>query len=110
METAAIKAIQTLNTAQVQYRSQYDRYAKTLADLGPSAADLIPADLASGEKQGYLFKLTGTPVGYTISAVPKSLGSTGSRTFYSDQTLAIRENCGWLPATLNSREVGSARR
>lgn len=33
LETATLKAIQTLNTAQVQYRSQYDRYAQTLAEL-----------------------------------------------------------------------------
>ena len=33
--------------------------------------------MASGEKQGYRFTLTGTPIGYTISAVPIAFGSTG---------------------------------
>jgi len=115
-ETAALKAIQTLNTAQVQYNSTFGRFATSLIELGPptsgtanaSAADLISSDLASGEKQGYVFTLTGTPAGYSISAVPKSFGSTGSRTFYSDQTLVVRENYGQEPATVNSREVGSA--
>jgi len=115
-ETAALKAIQTLSTEQVQYYSQFGRFAQTLAELGPpasgtanaSAADLIPDDLARGEKQGYKFTLAGSPSGYTISAVPTAFGSTGSRTFYSDQSLVIRENYGQEPATANSKEVGAA--
>jgi len=115
-ETAALKAINTLNTAQVQYNSTFGRFAQSLTELGPpasgtsnaSAADLISADLAGGEKQGYKFTLAGTPTGYTITAVPSVFGSTGSRTFYSDQSLVIRENYGQEPATANSKEVGSA--
>ncbi|MFN7997864.1 MAG: prepilin-type N-terminal cleavage/methylation domain-containing protein [Bryobacteraceae bacterium] len=115
-ETAALKAIQTINTAQVQYNSQYGRFATSLTELGPptsgadnpSAAGLISGDLAGGEKQGYRFTMAGTPAGYTISAVPTAFGSTGSRTFFSDQSLVIRENYGQEPATVNSREVGTA--
>ena len=66
-ETAAIKAIQTIHQMEVQYQSQYGRYATSLAELGPpqsgaarpAAADLIGNDLAEGEKQGYKFTLTG---------------------------------------------------
>ena len=115
-QTAALKAIQTLNTAQVQYNSTFGRFATSLTELGPptsgtsnaSAAELIAGDLASGEKQGYKFTLTGTPGGYAITAVPSAFGSTGSRTFFSDQSLVIRENYGQEPATANSREVGTA--
>lgn len=115
-ETAALKAIQTINTAQVQYNSQFGRFAQSLTELGPPAsgadtaagANLISSDLASGEKQGYKFTLAGTPTGYTISAVPSAFNSTGSRTFFSDQSLAVRENYGQEPATVNSPEVGSA--
>ena len=67
-ETSALKLIQALNTAQVQYDSQFGRYAWSLTEVGPSASDLIPADLAAGEKQGCKFNLTGTPTGYTITA------------------------------------------
>jgi type IV pilus assembly protein PilA len=115
-ETAALKAVQTLNTAQVQYNSTFGRFAQSLTELGPptsgnsnaSAADLISGDMAAGEKQGYRYTLTGTPTGYTISAVPVSFNATGSRTFYSDQSLVIRQNYGQEPATANSPEVGSA--
>ena len=105
-ETAALRNLQTLNTAQVQYNSQFGRYARSLTELGPSASNLILPDLASGEKQGYKFTLTVTPEGYSIQAVPMVFGSTGSRTFYTDQSLILRENYGPQPATASSKEVG----
>lgn len=112
-ETAAIGAIRTLHTAQTQYFSQFGRFAASLTELGPptsgqpnaSAADLISGDLAAGEKSGYKFTMTGGPGGYTISAVPVAYNSTGSRTFFSDQSLVMRENYGPEPATVSSKEV-----
>lgn len=112
-ETAAIKAIQTIHTMQVQYNSQYGRYAASLTELGPPAsgaasaasADLIDSGLAAGEKSGYKFTLTGNQGGYVINATPMAYGNTGSRTFYSDQSMAIRENDGPEPATAASKEL-----
>ena len=114
-ETAAVKAIQTIHTVQVQFNSQYGRYATTLAELGPpatgaataAAADLIGNDLAQGEKSGYKFTMTGSPGGYVINATPITYGSSGSRTFFSDQSMVIRENYGQEPATATSKELGS---
>ena len=112
-EAAAVKAIQTIQTMQVQYNSQYGRFATSLTELGPPAsgaanaasADLIDTGLAAGEKSGYKFTMTGNQSGYQISAVPVAYGNTGSRTFYSDQTMAIRENDGPEPATASSKEM-----
>jgi prepilin-type N-terminal cleavage/methylation domain-containing protein len=112
-ETAAIKTIQTLHTVQTQYQSQYGRFAASLAELGPpqsgqpgpQAADLIDNNLASGEKSGYKFTVIGNPAGYVISAVPVAYNSTGSRTFFSDQTMQIRQNYGAEPATAQSPEL-----
>jgi type IV pilus assembly protein PilA len=112
-EMAAIRQIQTLHTAQTQYYSQYGRYATSLAELGPptsgqagpSAADLIPGDLAQGVKTGYVFQLQGGPAGYTLNVNPQVFNSSGRRTFYSDQTLVIRENWGQEPATAQSKEI-----
>ena len=112
-ETAAIAAIRTLHTAQVEFYSRYGRYAASLTELGPppsgaaspSAADLISNDLAVGEKSGYKLALTATPDGYAINADPVAFNSRAGRTFYSDQTLVIRENLGWEPATSNSQEL-----
>jgi type IV pilus assembly protein PilA len=106
-ETAALKNLQTLNTAQVQFDSQFGRFARSLTELGPSASNLVPANLAGAEKQGYKFTLMPTPEGYRIQAVPTVFGTTGSRTFYTGQSLVVRENYGQEPATVNSKEVGS---
>jgi type IV pilus assembly protein PilA len=114
-EAAAIKAIQTIHTVQVQYNSQYGRYAASLTELGPpasgaataSAADLIDSALAQGEKSGYKFTVTPIQGGYVINASPVTFGSSGSRTFYSDQSMVIRENYGPEPATASSKELRS---
>ena len=112
-EAAAIKAIQTIQTMLVQYSSQYGRFATSLTELGPpasgaanaSSAGLIDDGLAAGEKSGYKFTMTGNQSGYQISAVPVAYSSTGRRTYYSDQTMAIRENDGPEPATSSSKEI-----
>jgi type IV pilus assembly protein PilA len=107
-ETAAIAAIRTIHTAQVQYYSQFGRYATSLTELGPptsgnaniGAADLIDATLAAGLKQGYKFVVAGLQGGYTISAIPEPYGTSGSRTFFSDQSMAVHEHYGPEAATM----------
>jgi hypothetical protein len=106
-ETAALRDLQIVRTAQVQYNSQFGRYARSLTELGPSGSNLISASLAGGEMQGYKFTMTATAEGYSMQAVPVVFGSTGSRSFYADQSLVIRENYGSEPATAYSRQVGS---
>jgi type IV pilus assembly protein PilA len=112
-ETAALNSIQTVHKMQIQYQSQYGRYANSLAELGPpksgapspSAADLIGNDLSVGEKQGYKFTLTGNQGGYVITATPVTYGTSGSRSFFSDESMVIRENYGPEPATVASKEI-----
>jgi prepilin-type N-terminal cleavage/methylation domain-containing protein len=112
-ETVVIREIQTIHQAQTQYTSQFGKFATTLAELGPptsggpgpQAADLIPASLATGDKDGYTFVMTATPTGYTVNANPKVYNSTGRRTFFSDQNMVIRQNWSQEPATINSPEV-----
>lgn len=112
-EMAAIRTVTTIHTCQTQYFSQFGKYATTLLELGPpssgqagpSAADLLPEELAKGSKSGYNFTVNGGPQGYSIVAVPVAFGNTGRRTFYSDQTLVIRENWGQEPANVQSKEI-----
>ena len=114
-EMAAIAEIGTIQKAQVQYYSQFGQYATTLSQLGPptssgaaegpQAAGLIPASLANGSGSGFNFTLTQSLTGYALTAIPKAFGSTGRRTFYSDQTGIIRENWGQDPATQQSAEL-----
>ena len=112
-ETAAIQAIQTIHAVETQYYSQFGRYAVSLAELGPpasgaagpAAADLISKDLTEGKKSGYVFTVSATPTGYAVSAVPEAFNSSGRRTFYSDQTLVVRNNWSQEPATVSSAEL-----
>jgi type IV pilus assembly protein PilA len=112
-ETAAIGAIQTIHAVETQYYSQFGRYATSLTELGPpasgaagpNAADLISGDFAGGKKSGYLFTVAATPTGYAITAVPEQFGGSGRRTFYSDQTLVVRNNWSQEPANVNSPEI-----
>jgi type IV pilus assembly protein PilA len=114
-EMSAVAEMRTINQAVVQYQSQFGQYATALAQLGPpatagasesaAAAGLIPGSLASGTASGYNFTVAPTQGGYSVTAVPKTFGSTGRRTFYSDQTAVIRENWGQDPATANSPEI-----
>lgn len=112
-ETAALGAIRTIHTAQAQYSSQFGRYAVSLTELGPpasgqggaAAADLIQSDLALGIKGGFKFVLEQTPTGYRILATPTAYNNTGRRSFYSDQTMVLRENWGPEPASATSPEM-----
>jgi len=112
-ETAAVVAVRTIHTAQVQYYSQYGRYATSLAELGPptsggptpAAADLIDGTIAAGEKGGYKFTLTANGGGYVINANPVTYNISGSKSLYSDQSMIVRQNFGPEPATINSPEV-----
>jgi type IV pilus assembly protein PilA len=112
-DMGAEKALQTIHQMEVQYQSQYGRYANSLAELGPpasgaasaSAADLIDSTLAGGIKSGYKYTLTGGNGGYVITAVPENFGTSGSKTWYSDQSMVIRYNAGPEAATATSPEV-----
>ena len=103
--TAAIGVIRTIHTVQVQYYSQYGRYAASLRELGPAAGGLIDGELASGTKGGYKFTLGGNASAYVIHADPEEFGISGSQSFYSDETMVIRQNYGLGPATVDSREL-----
>jgi type IV pilus assembly protein PilA len=112
-EQAAIRQINTIHQAETQYYSQYGRYAQTLSELGPpasgaagpAAADIIPKILADGKNSGFLFTVTGSPTGYSVNANPEAFGSSGGRTFFSDQTLVVRQNLTAEPANANSPEL-----
>ncbi len=114
-EMAAVATMKTITTVQTQYMSQFGQYAASLAELGPPAstgspegpknAALISGSLASGTSGGYLYTVNATGTGYSVSAVPKTFGSTGRRTFYCDQTGIIRQNWTQDPATEKSEEL-----
>lgn len=95
-ETVAIGTLKTLNSAQAIYRERNKAQVYgTLEQL--IAAKLISADLKSGKKSGYIFKVKpGDKNGknleylYTITAHPIEPGKTGKRYFFTDMGGVIR--------------------
>jgi type IV pilus assembly protein PilA len=113
-EASAVGSVRTLNTSAVTYSSTYPGagYPASLAAMGganpctalSTNACLIDAVLAGGTKSGYTFTWTGdgaTPsVGYSIVAIPVSVGTSGQRAFFSDQSGVIRYNAAGAGATI----------
>lgn len=105
-EAAAVETLRTLNSTAVMYSMTYGGFPHTIADLGPSggspnptsaSADLIDSVLATGVKSGYKFGFVvvsadpaGNVLGYSITASPITPGTTGQRSFYTDQSGTIR--------------------
>jgi type IV pilus assembly protein PilA len=116
-EASAVGSIRTLNTSAVTYSSTYPGagYPASLVAMGSpaqpcvavsTAACLIDAVLGAGTKSGYTFKWTGdgnTPsVGYSVTGTPVSVGSSGQRMFFSDQSGVIRYATTGAGATVAS--------
>ena len=107
-ESSAVQSCRNINTANVAYFTSYGAgYAPTLASLGdpppgalpsPATAGLLDSPLSLGTKAGFAFIYVAGPVlggqilSYTINANPITVGVTGNRFFYSDQTGVIRYN------------------
>lgn len=102
-ESSAVGSMRTMNTASVSYSTTYGGYPPALTNLGPAtpatstSADLIDSVLATGTKSGYTFAYTavtsdanGNILSYTITGAPLTLGTTGQRGFFTDQSGVIR--------------------
>jgi len=110
-ETSALQSLRAIQEAETQYDTTYPQngYACSLAALGgegkstaptPQQAQLIPDDLAAGQKSGYTFKITNctkttvnnhdTYTGYEVTAVPQAVGKTGHRGFCLDMAGNIK--------------------
>ena len=109
--TSAIKSIQTIHQAEIQYSSTYpaNGFTCTLAQLGgdpssgapsPQAAQILPGDLAAGFKSGYVFTISNCTkitvngqdhiTGYNVTALPQTVGKTGDSGFCSDENGQIK--------------------
>ena len=104
-EASAVGSMRTLNTAAVTYSTTYGGYPSALSKLGPASpatstsADLVDSVLAGGTKSGYSFSwsaaapdASGNIQSYCIYSQPITVGTTGQRYFYTDQSGVIRAN------------------
>ena len=104
-EASAVASLRDINTGEVTYNNTYPNTFATLAQLGPGGATcgtpsstnaclidnlLANASAAATPKSGYYFTITVTnPTGYTSVASPSGAGTTGTRSFCSDQNLVL---------------------
>jgi hypothetical protein len=125
-EITALGNLRRLADAVETYRGTYFRLPESLAKLGPPPdssakktqsknlgatrehAGLVDEQLASGDKDGYEFRIIiasadtlGAPAKYQLSAIPSSYGRTGRRSFFRDA------DGGWHAAD-HGGAVGSA--
>ena len=106
-ESAAVQNMRIITTANVVYLTTYGiGFAEDLTKLGGNLvivdsnnAGLIDSVLASGTKSGYIYTYTvlvrdpaSHPVSYSVTATPTTIGVTGDRYFYTDQTAIIRQS------------------
>ncbi|MGB8259701.1 MAG: prepilin-type N-terminal cleavage/methylation domain-containing protein [Terracidiphilus sp.] len=112
-ELSAKKSLQTIQQVEQMYADRYPSkgFACNLSYLGgdtsqgaPSAtsAQMIPDDLAKGNKSGYNFAITNCQkstqdgservVSYTVTAVPESLNKTGDRGFCTDDGGVLKQD------------------
>jgi hypothetical protein len=126
-EITALGNLRRLADAVETYRRTYFRLPESLGSLGPPPtiasgkdtqaktlaatrehAGLVDEQLASGDKDGYEFRIIiagadtlGAPAKYQLSAIPSSYGRTGKRSFFRDT------DGGWHGAD-HGGAVGSA--
>ncbi len=124
-EASAVGSLRTINSMEVKYASDWGNGASaTLAQLGPPTGDCNLADtidnvLAAGTKSGYRFTYTpgiaapltnpACPGGfatYTINADPVARGTTGQRSFFTNQSGVIRFNMA-APAGVVDPVIGN---
>ena len=111
-ETAAIGAMRTLSTAMESFRAAQTppTYPATLAALSAAVPPYVGATLAAANsaataRQGYFYTYTLTNANaYTLLGTPATVGTTGTRRFFVDQSGTIRANAAG-PANAGSPEI-----
>jgi type IV pilus assembly protein PilA len=92
-EGSALASMRRISSAEETFQATHGTYG-TMEQL--AEPQLIDADLASGQRHGYKFKITvipagvSYPMGFEAVAVPVEYGSTGRRSFLIDETGVIR--------------------
>ena len=91
-ESAAIAAIKTIASASHTFRAAGSTYPANLTVLSSATPPYIDSVLGGGTKQGYNFSETGDTSGFTATAVPVTMNTTGVRSFFVDTSGVIRYN------------------
>lgn len=117
-QASAVGSLRTLSTAEFTYASTYGKgYSATLGYLGPPSLGAVSdathagivdntlsgtatdgSDAMTSTKSGYVFtyspglEINGQILFYTINADPIERGTTGTTSYFVDQSGVIRQN------------------
>jgi hypothetical protein len=118
-EESCLTNLRAINTAQAVYREEDPNksFARHLERLGSKGAAVIEPVLASGRKDGYLFRLiaastvpTAPITHYVVSARPIKRLAKDQRSYFTDETGVIRFTAENRMATSADPALGSAPR
>ena len=111
-ESAAIGNMRALTSSLEMFRSVNNVYAAVWVtdmyttpdpDFGPPSFNHVMTGAAASVTQGYLYTYTpgANNVTYTLLAVPQTLGQTGTRSFFVDESGSVRHctGTGTVPGT-----------
>jgi prepilin-type N-terminal cleavage/methylation domain-containing protein len=112
-EASAIGSTRTIGTAMATYFSTAglnSAYPGSLGGLAAANINLVDAQLASGNKSGFVFSATGSaattanPATFDESCQPQATGAfgTGNRSFYSNDSFVIYQTSGSVVITRTS--------
>ncbi len=102
-EASAISSLRTLTTVNEQYRTRFGNYSPTLAALNTEG--YIDAVLGGGTKSGYAFNYAGPGATWSTDATPSTVGTTGERGFFSDESGVIRFTTNGVAPTTASPPI-----
>lgn len=109
-EAGAIQSLRTLVSAQDLFRNTQglNRYG-TLAELRDVVPPCVDGALGSGTISGYTVSDVGAPGSDTWEAValPNTVGATGNRGFFVDESGVLRYTVDGSPPDETSPELGS---
>jgi type IV pilus assembly protein PilA len=117
-EASAQASVKAIAESELDYNKNYGTFTCTLSALGGDpksgpptalAAQILPADLATGQKAGYTFAITNcdkTTINnedrfnsFEVTGVPQSVGHTGDRGFCADESTTRYDPAGGVNCT-----------
>jgi type IV pilus assembly protein PilA len=129
-QASAVSSLRQIDVAATSYNVSYVNgfppSLATLGGLGTASCDhaaLIDGELASGQKNGYVFtyqaiasdsgtqplkapasgcSVVGGAAGFTVTAVPITVGTTGQTSYYTDASTIIRYQADGSTPTADS--------
>lgn len=89
-EGSAMHSLRMISQAEAVYQSNFAKFG-TLEEL--AASGLVDPNLGAGAKNGYNFTVTldsANPDTFEVTGVPQDYRSSGTRSFYIDETFVMR--------------------